>query len=224
MRNKDQSSISFVVFLSVSLSVFSLIVSFIAFIIATTSILSNKDMHKLKESGIITNYSADISSSLDYLKKKEEQEKENIEHKLKEIQQMPLNTELQKDNFEHLRSEIKIDFHHAYNIALKRMEIESSVKDKDNFENELDAELLDNPGTTFNQAAYNSAQKEISYENLKLALKENEKQISQSVEDKQNKRKLVWYKPGFIREFKLRATPVPPIKNFNLAVPSQFKN
>ena len=223
LNNRNESNIPFVVYMSVFMSVVSLIISFIGFLIATTSILSNKDMSKLKTSWIIKNYSEDNLSSLDYIKEKEINDQIDLHHKLDEFRRMPHETEEQKNKYERMRSEIKIDFNHAWQLNAKLCGLETSTKYIDIFQRELDNELLSQNSYIIKEIHWNSEENEINYDKIKLEFKQNKEQIIQSVENKQNKRRLVWYKPGNIEEFKLKSSPVPPIKNFKLAVPSTFK-
>ena len=54
---------SFVIYISILSSIGCLIISFIAFIIATTSILSNTDMNSLREARVIHNFVPKINQS-----------------------------------------------------------------------------------------------------------------------------------------------------------------
>ena len=71
----NEENDSFAVYMSITLSSTSLVISFIAFLIATTSILSNDQLDEIVDSGVVTNIEA---------KRIEEEKKEQLEKEAKE--------------------------------------------------------------------------------------------------------------------------------------------
>ena len=222
LNNKNQSSIPFVVYLSVAMSVISLIISFVAFIIATTSILSNRDMHKLKESWVISNYSSNKSSSIENPKEKEVNEQASIQHRIEENKSMLHDSDEQKDNFERMRSKMKIDFHQNWEVTTNVFGLETSTRNNCNFRKPLDNEILSQSSYSIDEIR-SFKEEEISYDKIKHAFRQNQEQLIQNIKSRSSKKKMVWYKPNLIKETKLENSLVPKIKNFNLAISSHFK-
>ena len=70
---------SSVVYFAMGSSLVSLTISFIAFLIATSSILSNKDLEKLREAGVITNFSKIVAPAADrQVSKKIDEKKQDV--------------------------------------------------------------------------------------------------------------------------------------------------
>lgn len=146
---------SFVIYVSILLTVTSLVISFIAFLIATASILSNTDMKSLRESGVIDNYSAKLAfrrtqdetgGAIQETSIDNEKIKEEFKNRISAVKHMPRDTVYQKNvaerNFAALMIDLKKKLGNNDSSIIELSQIHESCE-RSSFAS-LDRELLDN--------------------------------------------------------------------------------
>jgi hypothetical protein len=246
----ERGTKSFIVYISILFSVSSFIISFICFLIATTSILSNEDYKKIKESGIITNFTAPAESissdsTAPTLRKKEGQSFassntkkfltfqksatnvafERFKEKISRIRSIPHKTKKAKELREKMIAKLREE--NKDNIEKDSFKVELDKIDEDTKEDE-DAENVEHSVHVFKP----SSDKNIVFETTKelprpskLYKEEKrlqEEKIKQSLNGKTPDRIFWWFKPGKIQEVKHQSEEEVKANSLNATTP--FEN
>ena len=168
---------SFMIPLSIGIGLASLIISFVSFVIATTSILSNKDLQKLKESGAILNFTKESQPKelQDEIDKKLENE---FEHRLTLIKKLPRKTIDQKDERNKLFATFKMDYHNYFGSNKKIWNLDEVKEESNELFSDHDNNLTpiinqeENNNTNTNLNTKNEC---VTHEDVKVDLTRNNK-------------------------------------------------
>lgn len=206
------------VYLSIFFSSTSLVMSFIAFLIATTSILSNRDMKELKESGVITNFEKSESPTVPDLNDEHHEKKRWFlaKSRLDDIMKMPAKTRKEKENKDKRMAEVQMEFNDVPDLTELAQLQQTQDKNQSEFDSfqqnvrisrllkeNVTIEKRDQPKRSYLDVPNTGGANTIQPHNVSLFSSQVGSQMSSSFNHNNSEKKTFWwYKPGKVEEIK----------------------